>query len=92
LTVADLEGVRILSQVIAAGVVILGPVFGLWLWIDSRYAKKHSVATSLQTVANEIGMLRKTQENASEQMLSMERLSEVRHRELLVLLLEKNLK
>lgn len=47
-----------LARVIATGAAIFGPVGGLWLWIDSRFAKKHSVANQLHVVTNELSIHR----------------------------------
>lgn len=49
----DPEGMKQLGTVIGAAAAVFGPVGGLWIWIDSRFAKKQSVKEQILDVKNE---------------------------------------
>lgn len=84
----DPEGMSLLAKVVTAGAVLVTPVWGFFkLW--NKKADKHTVTTQLQAVYSELGTMRGTQAKIFDQMRDMEKVSESRHRELLVLLLEK---
>ena len=79
----DPESYSLLAKVIGAAAAIVAPLGGLFVFIDGRYAKSHTVRNQLQAVFNELGILRK-------QIEENEHNGEARHRELLMHLLEKN--
>lgn len=84
----DPEGMSLLAKLIAAGTPLAGAVWGiLKLW--NKKADKHAVANQFQTVNNELGVQRTHIGKIFDQMRDMEKVSEERHRELLMHLVER---
>ena len=79
----DPEGVSLLSRIIQSGAAILAPVGGLWLWIDSRFAKKHTVNNQLQEIKNEQGIHRGYFKDVFEKLEAHQRRDEEMFREVL---------
>ncbi len=84
----DPEGMSLFAKVVATGAA-LAPLGGFWIWLDNRFAKKHTVTSQLQAVTGELATQRGHIGKIFEQMRDMEKVSEERHRELMMHLLEK---
>lgn len=54
----DPEGFGLLAKMIAAASAIVVPSWLGWNWLDKRFARKHAVADSFQTMTNEIAIQR----------------------------------
>lgn len=52
-TPPDAESVGLLVKVIGAASAVIVPSWAGWNWLDKRFARKHAVADSLQTLTNE---------------------------------------
>lgn len=96
----DPETVSTLTKLIGAATAIFGPIGGLWLWIDARFAKKHTVNNQLQHLEGELAIHRGYFKDVFEKLeehsrrdeahfTEIERNSEERHRELMMHLLER---
>jgi hypothetical protein len=96
----DPESVSTFAKMIGAAAAIFGPIGVLWGYIDSRFAKKHTVNNQLHHVESEIAIHRgyfkdvfeKLEEHGrrdEDHFRSIELKSEERHRELMMHLLEQ---
>lgn len=73
-----------LAKVAGALTFILIPAAGAWNWLDKRFARKHAVANDLQAITSEIALHRGYFKDVFQQMRDMEKVSESRHRELMM--------
>lgn len=84
----DPEGIGLATKVIGAIVAVGTPITWLWAKLDKK-ADKHAVAEQFQTMTNELTVQRGHIGKIFEQMRDMEQVSEERHRELMMHLLER---
>jgi hypothetical protein len=54
----DAESVGLLIKIIGAASAVIVPSWAGWNWLDKRFARKHAVTDSLQTVTNELAIQR----------------------------------
>lgn len=85
----DPEGFSLLAKVVAAGAAVVAPIGGLFLWIENRYAKKHSVNSAVNDLKMELGVQRGHIAKLFDKIAESETKHEERHRELLMHLLER---
>jgi hypothetical protein len=83
----DPEGFSLLAKVITAGGVVATPIVWLWTKLDKK-ADKHAVATQLQTVTTELAVQRGHIAKIFDKLAEAESRNEVRHRELLMHMLD----
>lgn len=82
----DPEGFSLLSKVVAAGAVVVAPVFGVYKWIDSRFDKKadkDTVKEAFEKVDAELTIQRGHIGKIFDQMREGEKDARDRHEELL---------
>lgn len=84
----DPEGLSLLAKVIAAGAPLVAAVWGFFkLW--NKKADKHTVANQLQAVQNELALHRGYFKDVFNKIEANEKISEARHRELLMHLMRR---
>lgn len=79
----DPASMTVLGQVIVAGVAIGGPIVGALLWLENRFAKKHTVNNQVQKVENEQGLHREYFAKVFDKMEQHAQRDEQTHREML---------
>lgn len=87
----DPEGVGLLAKVIAAGAAVVVPIWGARTWLEKKFEKKadkHSVANQFQSVTLELTTQRGHIAKIFDQMRDDRSAAEMRHREVLMHLLE----
>lgn len=88
-TPPDPADVSMAIKVIGVLSAVIVPSWAGWNWLDRRFARKHQVANDLQVISNEIAVHRGYFKDVFQQMRDMEKLSEARHRELLMHIMRK---
>lgn len=79
----DPEGVSLLAKVVAAGAAIIAPIGGAIVWIENRYAHKHSVAGQFQAVTSELATQRGHIAKVFDQIRENEQRAQDRHERLM---------
>ena len=90
MTAPDPDGIGLLGKLVGAAAAVLAPIGGAWLWIDNRFAKKHTLNSAIEDVKTELGVQRGHIAKIFDQMHDAETKSESRHRELLMHLLRRD--
>ena len=88
----DPEGMSLLAKVIAAGTAVVAPIWGGMKWLDTRLDKKadrQAVKEAFEKLDTELGTQRGHIAKIFDQMRDAEGVSEKRHRELMMHLLER---
>lgn len=79
----DPEGMSLLAKVLAAAAAVLYVPWKAWNFMDNRFAKKHQVADSFQTLTGELATQRQTLGEVFKQIRENDQRAVDRHLELM---------